>query len=108
VELSLRVLCSPEIAPGFALAGLAVDEARGAATAAARLRDLAARPEVGIVLVEERLHSGLPAELRERLARRAFPIVMPFPGPRWDAQSLAEDYVLEILRRAIGYRVQAR
>jgi vacuolar-type H+-ATPase subunit F/Vma7 len=72
------------------------------------LRELAADPKVGMVLVEEALHAALPDDLRQRLDSQGRPIVMPFPGPRWDARSEAEAYVLGILRRAIGYRVQAR
>jgi hypothetical protein len=34
--------------------------------------------------------------------------VVPFPGPHWDERSSAEQYVVEILRRAIGYHVRMR
>jgi vacuolar-type H+-ATPase subunit F/Vma7 len=105
--MSVRVLCTSALAPGFALAGLAVDTADASAAAEA-LRGLAAQPQVGVVLIEDRLYRALPTELLKRLDRNATPIVAPFPSPAWDERSVAEEYVLEILRQAIGYRVRPR
>ena len=65
-------------------------------------------PAVGIVLVEERLHRGLPVEFALRLERQPRPIVASFPSPNFGADRAAEEAVLEILRRAIGYRVSLR
>jgi vacuolar-type H+-ATPase subunit F/Vma7 len=107
MELTVRVLCRPEIAAGFALAGLAVDEAVEA-TVGETLRRLAADPATGIVLVESRLRHALPEELLQRLDRAACPIVVPFPSPTWGGPSAEEEYVLEILRQAVGYRVRPR
>lgn len=103
-----RVLCTPEVAPGFRLAGLEPIEAAPGAEGTARLSELRTRPEVGVVLIEERLYDGLPeAELRA-LEREALPLVVPFPGPVWAPPSSPEEYVVELLRRAIGYRVKLR
>jgi vacuolar-type H+-ATPase subunit F/Vma7 len=104
----VKVLCRPPLAKGFALAGLEAEVVADAAAAARKLRALAANPKVAVVLVEERLHRGLPAELKRALDTRATPVVAPFPSPEWDEAEVAEDYVLEILRQAIGYRVRPR
>lgn len=90
----VRVLCRPASAAGFRLAGLPVLTAPDRGAAAAVLDDL---PEdVAMVLVEDTLHDP---------ARRATrPVALPFPGPTWDAAP--DDRVVEILRRAIGYRVR--
>ena len=106
MELSVRVVCRPEIAPGFELAGLRVDAAVDGASARARLAALADDPGVGIVLVEERLLRALPADMAQRLERQPRPLVAPFPSPSFGAPEAAEAAVLEILRRAIGYRVR--
>jgi vacuolar-type H+-ATPase subunit F/Vma7 len=106
MELSVRVVCRPEIAPGFGLAGLRADTAVDGATARAQLAALTDNPAVGIVLVEERLHRALPAEFAQRLERQPRPLVAPFPSPSFGAPEAAEEAVLEILRRAIGYRVR--
>jgi len=34
------------------------------------------------------------------------PLVIPVPGPDWTTESSAHEYIVEILRRAIGYRVR--
>jgi len=107
MELTVRVLCRPELAAGFELAGLVVDEANEA-TAAEAMRRLAADPATGIVLIEERLRRTLPTDLTQRLDRQATPNLVPFPSPSWGGPSVAEEYVLEILRQAVGYRVRPR
>ncbi len=106
MNTAVRVLCRPELAPGFALAGVAVDQAAPGADAGAALSALLGRTDVGVVLIEDRLHQGLPDEARRRADRSAQPVVVPFPSPAWDAVPPAEQYVVELLRRAIGYRVR--
>jgi vacuolar-type H+-ATPase subunit F/Vma7 len=108
MELTVRVLCRPHLAPGFALAGLAADEANDAHEAAHALARLAEDPHVGVVLVEDELHRALPPELVSRIDRDGHPVVAPFPSPSWDGRRVAEEYVLEILRQAVGYRVKPR
>ena len=106
MDMSVRVVCRPEIAAGVELAGLRVDAAVDDATTRARLAALAADPGVGIVLVDEGLYRELPADFVQRLECQSRPLVAPFPGPRFAAPEAAEEAVLEILRRAIGYRVR--
>jgi vacuolar-type H+-ATPase subunit F/Vma7 len=105
----VRVLCRPDVAAGFALAGVRAVPVTTAATAELRLRELVREPDTGVLLVEERLHEALPVELRRRLARRPLPMVVPFPGPAWaERPDGAEAYVIELLRQVIGYRVRLR
>lgn len=106
MELKLRIICPPETAPGFELAGLRADAVRDVHAARERLDTLALDPEVGVVLVDDRLHRELPAELLQRLQRKSRPLVIAFPSPRGDEPGRAEEALLEVLRRAIGYRVR--
>jgi len=108
MELNVHVICRRALAPGFELAGLVVDRAEDGPAATGEVRRLAEDPPVGIVLVEERLHRDLSPELVTRLDRQGLPIVASFPSPSWDGRSVAEDYVLDILRQAVGYRVRPR
>lgn len=108
MELTVHVVCRRALAPGFELAGLVVDRAEDGAAAADEVQRLAEDPRIGVVLVEGELHRALPEELVSRLDRRGVPIVASFPSPSWDGRSVAEDYVLEILRQAVGYRVRPR
>ncbi|HEY7636941.1 MAG TPA: V-type ATP synthase subunit F [Gemmatimonadales bacterium] len=103
-----RVLCQPELAAGFELAGLKVDEASSPEQAAGRLRGLLSGEEIGVLLIDERLHRRLPEELSRELARRPLPLIVPFVGPSWTEGRDPDAYVLELLRQAIGYRVRLK
>jgi len=105
---NVKVVCRPALAPGFELAGVEIELADDVAQAITALKRHEADPKVGIVLLDEALHRALPLELRTRFERQAQPIIAPFPVPDWDESAAAEEYVLEILRQAVGYRVRPR
>lgn len=103
----VRVLASPATAAGYRLAGLTVDEVAGRADAGDRLSAAAGDSTVGIILVEQRLLDAVPPAVRRAVDRRPLPIVVPIPEPNFTrAPSEAEGYIVELLRRAIGYRVR--
>ena len=109
MSLPVRLVCRPETAPGFRLAGLAprvVDaDPAGLAVARAETREAG----TGVVLLDQALFDHLSAEDRRRLGRRPLPIVVPIPPPAWrTAAEAAEAYVLELLRQVIGYRVRLK
>jgi len=71
----------------------------------AMLGQLTREPETGVMIVDERL---LTERAREEIAalERHWPglvIVLPSPGK---AVAAEEDYVLRLIRRAIGYQVR--
>ena len=105
---SVQVVCRPEVAAGFGLAGLRPLEALDAADGVARVRELLRDPAAGVVLVEESLYEAFPEDLRIELGRRPLPMVVPFPGPQWEARREAEAYIVELLRQVIGYRVRLK
>jgi vacuolar-type H+-ATPase subunit F/Vma7 len=105
-ERRLVVIAGPGLSAGFSLAGVRVLEATDAAHAAQRLDKLIADEHAGVVIIEESLHENLPDETNRALRRASFPVVIPVPGPRWTTESSAHEYIVEILRRAIGYRVR--
>jgi vacuolar-type H+-ATPase subunit F/Vma7 len=106
---AVRVLCRPEVAVGFGLAGLRPIEAPDHTAGVARLHELLADPHTGVVLVEESFYDALPEEVRRELGRRPLPMVVPFPGPQWgERRTAAEEYIVELLRQVIGYRVRLR
>jgi len=110
-ERAVVVVCRPELAHGFALAGVAAHAAATPDDGAARVRALLAerRDQLGLILVDEAIHAAFTDELRSEIARHALPIVIPFAGPTWTAETAAaEAYVAELLGRAVGYRVRLR
>jgi vacuolar-type H+-ATPase subunit F/Vma7 len=109
MKAAVHVICGRDAALGLGLAGLApvvVDSGPAAATAIEALADEPARG--GIVLIEQALYDALPTGVRRQLRRDGTPIMMPFPSPGLPTGIAPEHELLEILRRAIGYRVRLR
>lgn len=105
----MRVICRAEAATGFLLAGLDVVEVSGAEEGSRRLVALVEQPKVGVVLMEDDLYEGVDEDLVRELGRRVLPMVVPFPGPgRRGSLTGPEEYIVEMLRQAIGYRVRLR
>lgn len=102
------VVCRPELAAGFRLAGLSVREALTPEEAAEWLQSVRRDGRGGVVLVDQQLYDGLSEDIRAGIEREAVPLAIPFPGPAWAAEEGAEAYVVRLLRRAIGYRVRLR
>ena len=106
--MKVKVVSRPTEAAGFELAGLGVTRVRDGTEAAQTISRFADDVEIGVVLVENALYRSLPTELLARLDRRAVPILAPVPPARWEERSEAENYLLDVLQQAIGYRVRLR
>ena len=98
------VVTPPDARHGFALGGVTQLTA-APAELPAKLRELAGEPDTGVVIVDERLLTeGARAEIAA--LERHWPglvVVLPSPG---EAAAAEEDYVLQLIRRAIGYQVR--
>jgi vacuolar-type H+-ATPase subunit F/Vma7 len=105
---AVEAIARPGVCAGFALAGVACHEA----DSGSRLEEVLERnhaDEVAVLLVQSDLLDLLPDAFRKRLAKRALPLVVPFPAPATiEEPGAGEAYVSELLRRAIGYRVRLR
>lgn len=101
------VLASTATAAGYRLAGLTAEEVSNTSEAGDRLASAAADTGVGIILIEQPVLDAVPPAIRRAVDRRPLPIIVPIPSPNWThAASDAESYIVELLRRAIGYRVR--
>ena len=107
-ELHVALLCRPEVAPAFALAGFRPLVVPDAEEAGRRLTALLSDARVGLVLIEGPLYDGLDADLQRRLSARPVPRVVPVPAPSWAEHAAADRVIVELLRRAIGYQVRLR
>jgi vacuolar-type H+-ATPase subunit F/Vma7 len=103
-----HVVCRPEIATGFALAGVPTAAATSQDDARRIIAALSSRPDAGVLLVQEELLQGTLAE-NGIADSRPLPMVVPFPGPaQVRVAGRGEAFIAEILRQAIGYRVRLR
>lgn len=106
---SLHVLCGPAAADGFRLAGVPVTLATSPSLAAEWIARLREEEGAAVVLIEAGLHRGLPAAILHRVEREGLPILVPFAAPPAAETPGAPDEgaeVVELLRRAVGYRVR--
>jgi len=109
VNARLRAICSHRTALGLALSGLAPVEAENGLEAARILDSFATMPaRGGVVFIESVLYNALPSATRRQIQREGLPILMPFPSPGSDRASLPEQELLDVLRRAVGYRMRLR
>lgn len=110
MKYNVRAATSASLAPGFRLAGMVVDEINPGDDATAvgeQLEKSANRADTGILLIEQTLFDAAPDVLKRALEQRALPIIVPIPGATFvPSERGAEDYILDLLRRAIGYRVR--
>jgi vacuolar-type H+-ATPase subunit F/Vma7 len=109
VTARVRAICRHATALGFGLSGLAPIEAETGVDAAHALDILAKTPaRGGVVFIEAALYDALPPATRRQIRRDGLPILMPFPSPATARDALPEQELLEVLRRAVGYRVRLR
>jgi len=94
----------PDAAYGFALAGVK-QLVRTPQDLDDTLLELKSDPETGVIIIDERLVAGLTQWRIEDIERRwpGLVVVLPAPGK---PQRPEEDYVLRLIRRAIGYQVR--
>ncbi|MGB8332089.1 MAG: V-type ATP synthase subunit F [Polyangiales bacterium] len=102
----LVAISRPGLSAGFALAGVPVFEVTDSVDAAGQIDRLLDEASTSVLIIDEVLFRGLPEEIRRNLQRAAYPVLIPVPGPDWTKESTAHEYIVEILRRAIGYRVR--
>jgi vacuolar-type H+-ATPase subunit F/Vma7 len=100
------VIADATVSIGFRLAGLRSKVAESPAVATRLLDEMVGEVGWGVILVQEELMPEVtPAGLRR--STTGLPILVPFPSPtREHLPGEAEQYVAELLRRAVGYRVR--
>lgn len=102
---ALVVLTPPDAHPGFALAGV-LHEAVETAQCEARLRHWLGDPQIGVVVVDERLLGTLSDERLRKLEQGAKALLVVMPAPAGGV--VGEDYLRRLLRRVLGYQVRIR
>lgn len=89
---------------GFSLAGV-VQNVIAEEEAEPKLRSLLSEPDTGLVVIDERLISGISDERLRELENRWYGVLLILPAPERAAVEV-EDYALRLIRRAIGYHVK--
>jgi len=98
-----------EMTAGFALAGVPVVEVATDEEGIAKVLEALARPDLAVVLADESVLAALPAHVKRRAARQTLPVLVPVPRPRFTERTEeVESYLLDLLQRAIGYRMRLK
>ena len=103
----LTVVTTPELEPGYWLAGVATRSVDSVGATAELLNELLEQPGEGdVVAVHEPFFNALPAVLRRRIDSLASPLVVVLPGGE-DANVEGERRAqhLRILWEAVGYQI---
>lgn len=101
------VIAEADAVVGFRLAGVEAEAASGPGEAERLLRERISGGETAIVLVSQGFLDGFSESMRRRLERLGLPLVVPIPiSPGWWREGRGDDYVLGIIRRAIGFQMK--
>ncbi len=97
--MKLYVLGNEDAVLGFSLAGIEGFTTEDPATALQKLEEVAARPDVGLILITAGLASRLEKRLLEMEQDPAAPIVLRVPGP---GEQLDQTPIPDLVRRVLG------
>lgn len=103
----LTVLTTPELEPGYRLAGVATHATGSVEEAAERLSELLEQGGEGdVVAVHEPFFDQLDAPLRRRIESLVSPLVIALPGGQGaPAEAERRAQHLRILWEAVGYQI---
>jgi vacuolar-type H+-ATPase subunit F/Vma7 len=106
---SLRVVTQPDLAPGFALAGVETFPVDDSETAEGLLSAWLDLGEAGLIALDERLLPGLTASLLRRLehSERLFHIAIP-AGMYSGSAEARQERIAALIRQAIGFHITFR
>ncbi len=103
----VAVVCEPDAAVGFELAGVETLPARNAAEARTILLDCLAGSEYGLLVLDRSLAKGLPPRLQERifLSNRPLVVTLDLSLAHREEETNVKALVQEMVRMAVGYRI---
>jgi vacuolar-type H+-ATPase subunit F/Vma7 len=102
----LVVITTPDLAPGFELAGVDTYVADDPQRAQALVGQLMAGDEASLIAIRQDLLVGIDPRLRRKIDSSYRPIVMAIPsGPLALPGEGRQRYIAELIRRAIGFHI---
>lgn len=104
-RMKIALVADRSTASCFKLAGLSdINVVDDAEEAGKRVEELLGRPDVGIILITERLADQVPG-LADKTVDRRYPLVLPIPERRGPAV-VKTDLIVELIRRKAGIEVK--
>lgn len=109
--MKVLVISERELAEGFALTGIETCTVSNAKQASEVLAKIISGGQYGIVIMDEKLSSGLDKQVTMALSQSNGPMLVSIPAElRWlDTEQIAhDDYVARLIRRAVGYQLNIK
>jgi vacuolar-type H+-ATPase subunit F/Vma7 len=102
----LIVVTTPDVAPGFQLAGVETVAVESGAQAEAVLRALLEAGEASLIAVRQELLQAIDPRLRRQIDASYRPVVIAIPGgtPTRPGEE-RRHHIAELIRRAIGFHI---
>jgi vacuolar-type H+-ATPase subunit F/Vma7 len=102
----LMVITTPDLAPGFRLAGVETFAVESCEKAEALLRQLLEGGEASLIAVRQDLLQAIDPRLQRHIETSYRPVVMLIPGgtPTTSGEGRRR-YISELIRRAIGFHI---
>jgi len=103
----LMVITTPDVAPGFELAGVETFAVESVSQAESILDELLTGDEASLIVVRQGLLEAMSARLQRQVGRSYRPVVIAIPGgmPTLTSSGRRQRYISELIRRAIGFRI---
>lgn len=104
----LIIVTTPELTPGFRLAGVTTLTASSAREASAIVRDLIDGGEKGVIGLHAPYWANMDRDLRRRLEGMVNPVVITLPAGTQNitgGQGERRAAITALLRRAVGYKI---
>ena len=101
----LAVICPEKLAKGFELTGVDVFTSDSKERTADLLFQTIEAKKVGLVILPQEHFEGFEERRRKQVEELDVPLIVPVPMIR-ENEMKAEEYVSQLVRRAIGYQVK--
>ncbi len=103
------VITDPDSAVGFRLAGVETLAAERVEDAEEMLQTAVNSGGTGLLLINESFMNKFSDSFQRKLEKISLPLIIPIPiSGTWWKQEQGEDYIFNLIRRAIGYQMKIK
>ena len=106
----ILAICGVDLAHGFGLSGIEVVAVNGPREALEAFVEARNGREYALIIIDATLRWE-PHHPRERIDERALPLVVWVPGRmQWEPDTTGgeDDYIAQLIRRAVGYQLDLK
>lgn len=106
VKAKIMVIGDASLVTGFRLAGLEDCIQSTKEGFQKELEGVLAKPEYGILVVNEQMYNGIDWRLRKKLEGMAYPVVLPMPDV--SGSSGEGEEIRALIKRALGFDLASK